>query len=67
MAERKFDAYLLTRSDSHYSEYLCDCDEQVNFISNFSGSSATVVITHDEALLWTDGRYFLQVDFPLGP
>ena len=36
-------------------------DERIKFISGFSGSAGTCLITHDIAYLWTDGRYFLQV------
>ena len=44
------------------SEYLCPCDERVAFISGFTGSNALALISQDEALLWTDGRYFLQAE-----
>lgn len=43
------------------SEYPPDCDARREFISNFTGSAGTAVVTKDKALLWTDGRYFLQV------
>jgi Xaa-Pro aminopeptidase len=43
------------------SEYIGDSDERLAFISNFTGSAGTVVVTLDKAALWTDGRYFLQV------
>lgn len=42
------------------SEYLAQHDRRRAFISGFTGSAGTVVITENEALLWTDGRYFLQ-------
>lgn len=54
-------AYVLPRTDPHQSEYLCERDERVKFISGFSGSNAYTIITEEKALLWTDGRYFLQV------
>ena len=44
------------------SEYLCPCDERVQFLSGFSGSNAIALISQEEALLWTDGRYFLQAE-----
>uniref|UniRef100_A0A914I4B9 Xaa-Pro aminopeptidase n=1 Tax=Globodera rostochiensis TaxID=31243 RepID=A0A914I4B9_GLORO len=53
-------AYILPRTDAHYSEYLCDRDLHVQFISGFTGSNAFVVVTQHDALLWTDGRYFVQ-------
>lgn len=42
------------------SEYIGDSDERLAFISNFTGSAGTGVVTLDKAALWTDGRYFLQ-------
>ena len=37
------------------------------YISGFSGSAGTALVTEDKALLWTDGRYFLQAEKELGP
>ncbi|KAJ7535905.1 hypothetical protein O6H91_12G050400 [Diphasiastrum complanatum] len=42
------------------SEYVADRDKRREFVSHFTGSAGLAVITKDEALLWTDGRYFLQ-------
>ncbi|KAI5072213.1 hypothetical protein GOP47_0012319 [Adiantum capillus-veneris] len=42
------------------SEYVADRDRQRAFVSGFTGSAGLALITHKEALLWTDGRYFLQ-------
>uniref|UniRef100_A0AC35TQA4 Xaa-Pro aminopeptidase 1 n=1 Tax=Rhabditophanes sp. KR3021 TaxID=114890 RepID=A0AC35TQA4_9BILA len=55
-------AYLLPRTDAHGSEYICERDERVKWLSGFSGSNATTIITKNKALLWTDGRYFLQAE-----
>ncbi len=46
--------------DSHASEYIAACDGRRAFISGFTGSAGTAVITHDKAALATDGRYFNQ-------
>ena len=43
------------------SEYAPSSDERRHFISDFTGSAGTAVVTTDTAALWTDGRYFLQV------
>lgn len=43
------------------SEYAPSSDERRHFISDFTGSAGTAVVTADAAALWTDGRYFLQV------
>ena len=53
-------AYILHYGDAHQSEYLRNRDERLCFISGFQGSRGVAVITQDRALLWTDGRYFLQ-------
>ncbi|GMS80745.1 hypothetical protein PENTCL1PPCAC_2920, partial [Pristionchus entomophagus] len=59
--EEKIDAYLLPSTDAHQSEYLAEVDFRVKFLSGFSGSNAFVLVTRDKVLLWTDGRFFLQV------
>lgn len=46
--------------DSHSSEYIAACDARRAFISGFTGSAGTAVVTHDKAALATDGRYFNQ-------
>jgi hypothetical protein len=42
------------------SEYVAACDERRSYLSNFTGSAGTAVVTNTAALLWTDGRYYLQ-------
>ncbi|ONM26806.1 aminopeptidase P1 [Zea mays] len=46
--------------DAHQSEYVSEQDKRREFISGFTGSAGLALITMKEALLWTDGRYFLQ-------
>ncbi|MDE5735016.1 MAG: aminopeptidase P family protein [Duncaniella sp.] len=53
-------AALLPRTDDHLSEYISAHWHIVRYLSGFTGSAATMVITMDKALLWTDSRYFLQ-------
>ncbi len=60
MADRKIDAYIIPTSDPHQSEYLADHYKEREFISGFTGSAGSAVITMNEARLWTDSRYFLQ-------
>ncbi|XP_064545316.1 xaa-Pro aminopeptidase ApepP [Drosophila montana] len=55
-------AYVVPSDDAHQSEYQCAHDERRAFISGFTGSAGTAVITQDKALLWTDGRYYQQAD-----
>lgn len=60
MQENGIDACLIPTTDYHGSEYVNDYFKCRQYISGFTGSAGTLVVTHDEAKLWTDGRYFLQ-------
>lgn len=60
MRSRGIDAYLVLSEDYHASEYVGDYFKCRAYLSGFTGSAGTLVITADEAGLWTDGRYFLQ-------
>ncbi|XP_064631174.1 xaa-Pro aminopeptidase 1-like isoform X2 [Lineus longissimus] len=53
-------AYIIPSGDAHQSEYIAPHDNRRSFISGFTGSAGTVIVTEDHAALWTDGRYFLQ-------
>lgn len=60
MQERGFDAYLIPTTDFHGSEYVNDYFKCRRYVSGFTGSAGTLIVTAEEAKLWTDGRYFLQ-------
>ncbi|VDM30665.1 unnamed protein product [Hydatigera taeniaeformis] len=61
---RQLDAFILPMEDSHFSEYLAAADKRIAFISGFTGSSGTAVITTaNRAALWTDARYHNQAGF----
>lgn len=60
MEERRIDAYLVPTSDYHESEYVGEHFACRKFITGFTGSAGTALITRDWAGLWTDGRYFVQ-------
>ncbi len=60
MQKNNIDTYIITKFDPHQSEYAPARYDSVKFISGFTGSNATAVITEDKAMLWTDGRYFIQ-------
>ncbi len=55
-------AYIIPSADFHQSEYVGDYFKCRQFISGFTGSAGTVVVTLNEAGLWTDGRYFIQAE-----
>ncbi|XP_065919965.1 xaa-Pro aminopeptidase 1-like [Dysidea avara] len=65
MNAAKLAAYIIPTEDAHQSEYIADCDKRRQFISGFTGSAGTAVVTADKALLWTDGRYHLQAEAQL--
>ena len=60
MEEKGYDAYLIPTDDNHQSEYVGEHFKARAFITGFTGSAGTAVITKTEAGLWTDGRYFIQ-------
>lgn len=60
MRQQRIDAYIIPSSDPHLSEYPADRWKSRAWISGFTGSAGTVVVTADKAGLWTDSRYFLQ-------
>lgn len=60
MEEKGYDVYLVPTDDSHQSEYVGEYFKARAFITGFTGSAGTAVITKTDAGLWTDGRYFIQ-------
>ncbi|MGE7923976.1 aminopeptidase P family protein [Viridibacillus arvi] len=60
MLEHQIDAYIVPSFDAHLGEYVADHWKSREWISGFTGSAGTVVITLDDAGLWTDGRYYIQ-------
>ncbi len=67
MAERDIHAYVVPSSDPHQSEYVPECWKRRQWISGFTGSAGTAVVTMDQAGLWTDGRYHVQAREELDP
>ena len=60
MAQEGVDVYMATMDDDHQSEYVGAYYRVIAELSGFTGSAGTLVVTKDEAGLWTDGRYFVQ-------
>ena len=60
MSKHGVDCYIVPSGDYHGSEYLNDYFKTRAYVSGFTGSAGTLVVTQDEAKLWTDGRYFIQ-------
>ena len=62
MAAEGIDAYLVPTDDFHSSEYVGSYFMCRRYLTGFTGSAGTAVVTQDFAGLWTDGRYFLQAE-----
>ena len=60
MRARGIDVYLIPTADCHESEYVGEHFKARVFVTGFTGSAGTAVVTLTEAGLWTDGRYFIQ-------
>uniref|UniRef100_A0A8C5U0E6 Xaa-Pro aminopeptidase 2 n=1 Tax=Malurus cyaneus samueli TaxID=2593467 RepID=A0A8C5U0E6_9PASS len=55
-------AYIVPSTDAHMSEYISERDARLGWLTGFTGSSGTVVVTQDKAALWTDSRYWTQAE-----
>ena len=62
MQKKGIDVYLIPTDDFHESEYVGDYFKARKFMSGFTGSAGTLVVTPSEAGVWTDGRYFIQAE-----
>ncbi len=65
MKKHNMQAYIIPSSDAHMSEYVAEHYKSREWISGFTGSAGTVVITEENAGLWTDGRYWIQAEMQL--
>lgn len=54
------DAVIIPQTDPHQSEYISSHWQVRRYLSGFTGSAGSLVVTANKALLWTDSRYFLQ-------
>ena len=62
MKENKMDAYIISSFDAHQSEYVATHWKGREWVSGFTGSAGTLVVTLETAGLWTDGRYYIQAE-----
>lgn len=62
MKKEGVDFYVQFNTDPHQSEYIGEHHRGVKYLSGFTGSNATLVISDKEAGIWTDGRYFIQCE-----
>ena len=62
MKKENIDCYIVPTADFHQSEYVGEYFKARKFITGFTGSAGTAVITMQDAVLFTDGRYFIQAE-----
>lgn len=62
MQSSNISAYIIPGTDAHLSEYIAPRDARMAFMSGFTGSSGTAVVTQSRAVLWTDSRYWVQAE-----
>ncbi|NXE30331.1 XPP2 aminopeptidase, partial [Ardeotis kori] len=62
MRARGAQAYIVPSTDAHMSEYIAERDARLGWLTGFTGSAGTGVVTQDKAALWTDSRYWTQAE-----
>ncbi|XP_017263555.1 xaa-Pro aminopeptidase 2 [Kryptolebias marmoratus] len=62
MLPMNISAYIIPGTDAHLSEYIAPRDARMAFMTGFTGSAGTAVVTQTKATLWTDSRYWLQAE-----
>ena len=62
MRDNNIDAYIIPSTDPHLGEYVPDHWRIISWLTGFTGSAATIVLTDSFAGLWTDSRYFIQAE-----
>lgn len=65
MKKNGIDWYMVVTADYHNSEYVSDYFKCREWLSGFTGSNGTLLVSSDVAYLWTDGRYFVQAGIEL--
>ncbi|XP_041111843.1 xaa-Pro aminopeptidase 2 isoform X2 [Polyodon spathula] len=62
MPTHNVSAYIIPATDAHLSEYIAVRDKRLTWITGFTGTAGTVVVTNTKAVLWTDSRYWIQAE-----
>uniref|UniRef100_A0A3Q1K529 X-prolyl aminopeptidase (aminopeptidase P) 2, membrane-bound n=1 Tax=Anabas testudineus TaxID=64144 RepID=A0A3Q1K529_ANATE len=62
MSPLSISAYIIPDTDAHLSEYISPRDARLAFMTGFTGSAGTAVVTPTKAVLWTDSRYWVQAE-----
>ena len=67
MAQGGLSAFIVPRSDEHLSEYVPPSAERLAWLTGFTGSAGLAIVLADRAVVFTDGRYTLQLDQQASP
>ncbi len=67
MAAAGIDAFLVPRADAHQGEYVAPRDARLQWLTGFTGSAGFAIVTPDEAAIFVDGRYRVQVRAQVAP
>ena len=62
LKKNNIDYYIIPSEDAHQSEYVCGYYKGRAYMSGFTGSAGTLLVSLNNAILWTDGRYFIQAE-----
>lgn len=62
LIENNFDAYIIPTSDFHNSEYISDFFKTREYLTGFTGSAGTLIVSQNSAYLFVDGRYYIQAE-----
>ncbi len=62
LTDNQIDALIIPTGDPHKSEYVAEHWQAGKWLTGFSGSAGTAVVTRDKAILWTDFRYYIQAE-----
>ena len=62
MKKESIDIYVIPTDDYHGSEYVSSYFKAREYMSGFTGSAGTLAVSKDSAILWADGRYFIQAE-----
>jgi len=62
LEEEEISALIIPSTDNHFGEYIPDYYKIITWLSGFSGTDSTLVVTTDKVALWTDSRYFIQAE-----
>ena len=65
MSDSALSALIIPMNDPHFGEYIQNHFKCIEWLSGFNGSAGTIVVTLEDAALWTDSRYFVQASTQL--